>query len=126
MSQDEAPFSLACSIAKFLTFESFGFRASASLVVLERLRLRTAALDSFCLTCATAEYCGLCCTMRPTKGAVISTLPVNCLLATLVGMGIPRPTCHAGRAINSLSALLGTSLPVKAGRKRCLISSSKG
>ena len=96
VSQDEAPFSLACSIAICLTFESLGFRASASLVVLERLWLQTAALASFCLACATVEYCGLCCAMRPTSGVVISMLPVNCQLAILVGMGIPRPPCCAG------------------------------
>ena len=40
MSQDEAPFLLACSIAICLTFVSFGFRASSSLV-------QAAALASF-------------------------------------------------------------------------------
>ena len=126
VSQAEAPFSLACSIAVCWPFHSFALMMSASSVAANRLCDQTVAFASLCSACACSGKAAFCRLMSETNGSETLVEASNWLLAYFIGLRIPRLPCLAGKASSSRSASLKACLPVKAERKLYRIASSRG
>ena len=125
-SQLEAPFSLETLRALCKLVGSLPISSDALCASCYRRIVRASDLAFLCKPLISVGQVSACCRIRAASGAVTSCDVLCWWAVCVVGFVMPRPPRRTGKAMSSRSASLKAFWPVREGRKRCQIASSKG